>query len=423
MLQSPGLPRDLAIATYACDRCGFTGSVEKPFEGCPTCGEKSTLRLCYEPDEDRIRDAVARRRDRRALAALHPFHDEKRWISLGEGYTALVRLPRIGPSLGLPNLYFKNECCNPTSSFKDRYVWLTMNVARDMGYRGVVVSSTGNLGVSTAAYAASAGLDCIFVAGRSAPSGFLADAKRLGAVVVSASRARRFEIFELLADRAGWFPMGLFMPRRFQNPFGIHAYRSIAYEIVVELGSAPDLVVFPAARGNNLYGAYLGFQSLMRAGVISRMPRLVAAQPEVGNTIEISLARNLTGSVVLDSQIVSIAASAAETQASDYAIEAIRRTDGLGISVSEDQIKQSLSSLAAEGLIVDPAAALTVAALPAIVRASDRDAVCVAVLTGAGTRWNETGFAPDFVLDDDASADRGFAQEIWNHIDGGQERA
>lgn len=322
------VPHAVAGAIFACDRCGFTGPVESPFEGCPTCREKSTLRLCYEPKVEEIRDAITTQRNRRALAALSPFYDERHWTSLGEGYSGLVRSSRIGASLGLQNLYFKNECCNPTGSFKDRYVWLTVNIARDMGYRGVVVSSTGNLGVSTAAYAASAGLGCIFVAARSAPTGFLADAKRLGAVVVSASKERRFEIFELLADRDGWFPMGLFMPRRFQNPFGVHAYRSIAYEIVLDLGFAPDLVVFPAARGNNLYGAYLGFELLRLAGVISQIPRLVAAQPEAANTIEISLARNLSTSVLLENQIVSIAASAAESEASDYAIEAIRRTKG-----------------------------------------------------------------------------------------------
>lgn len=416
MSQITVMPHAVAGAVFACDRCGFNGPVTSPFKGCPTCGENSTLRLCYEPSAEEIRRAITTQRSRGALAALNPFYDERRWASLGEGYSGLVRSSRIGAKLGLQNLYFKNECCNPTGSFKDRYVWLTVNIARDMGYRGVVVSSTGNLGVSTAAYAASAGLDCIFVAGRGAPNGFLADAKRLGAVLVSASRERRFEIFELLSDCDGWFPMGLFMPRRFQNPFGVHAYRSIAYEIVLDLGFAPDVVVFPAARGNNLYGAYLGFESLKAAGIIAQIPRLVAAQPAAANTIEMSLAQCVSTSVCLENHIVSIAASAAESEASNYAIEAIRCTKGWGVSASEDQIRRATSSLASEGFIVDPAAALTVAALPNFIDRLDRDAVCVAVLTGAGTRWNDTEFTPDFSLADDALVESGFAEKIWKYI-------
>src|SRR5688572_22114495 len=122
----------LSSAEFYCDRCGYTGAVQQPFNGCPDCRETSTLRLLFSPNLQQLRELFVHSDSRKKLAALNPFHDEK-WISLGEGHTGLVRSTKIGPELGISNLYFKNECCNPTGSFKDRYVWLTTNIARMIG--------------------------------------------------------------------------------------------------------------------------------------------------------------------------------------------------------------------------------------------------------------------------------------------------
>jgi threonine synthase len=111
-----------------------------------------------QPNEGRVGRGVSRYLD------LLPVADPHGWISLGEGGTALVRSKMIGPRLGLPNLYFKLEQQNPTLSFKDRFVVVTINAARSFGYRRVAVSSTGNLGLSVAAYSAAAGMDCLFIA-------------------------------------------------------------------------------------------------------------------------------------------------------------------------------------------------------------------------------------------------------------------
>ena len=253
----------VSLAEFTCDRCGFGGTVENPFAGCPACRHLSTLRLNFEPDPVRLRMVMKSGGGRNALASLQPFHHSD-WLGLGEGATGLVRSQRVGPALGLDALFYKNESTNPNGSFKDRYVSMTTNVAKLRSFRGVVVSSTGNLGLSTAAYAAAAGFSCVLILGDDAPPSFIRDGRRFGAFVISAKRSIRFQIFSpWRAEKIGfrWAYLCLGQSR---DPFGIEGYRNIAYEILLDLGHAPDVVIFPAARGNNIFGTYLGFQKSVR---------------------------------------------------------------------------------------------------------------------------------------------------------------
>src|SRR5262245_35594628 len=111
-------------------------------------------------------------------------------LARGEGGTPLVRSWVVGPRLGLRNLYFKNETANPTWSFKDRYVAVTVNVAGSRGFDRAVVLSTGNLGVSAAAFCGAAGLECLFLAPRETAQPFLGRAALHGARVLVTTGAR-----------------------------------------------------------------------------------------------------------------------------------------------------------------------------------------------------------------------------------------
>ncbi len=151
-----------------CPRCGASFALQPLVTGCPACsnaGAISVPEIRHRPQTTPV--ALTLRRGApglRRYADLLPGGPHADRISLGEGGTPLVRSRIIGPRLGLSHLYFKNEAANPTWSFKDRYVAVTINLARAFGYRRAVVSSTGNLGVSAAAYCAAAGIDCLFLA-------------------------------------------------------------------------------------------------------------------------------------------------------------------------------------------------------------------------------------------------------------------
>ena len=324
----------------------------------------------------------------RRYADLLPGGHAAEWVSLGEGDTPLVVSRVIGPRLGLSRLYVKSETVNPTWSFKDRYVAVTVNVARTLGYRRAVVSSTGNLGVSAAAYCAAAGLTCLFLAPPDTAGPLLSQARLHGAQVVRTTSEGRQVVFEHLARHRGWFPIGLFLPRPVHNPFGIEGYRTIAYEVLEELGAAPVAMLFPCARGNGLYGAWKGFRDAQRWGWATAVPAMVACQPLGANSLEVSLRRGGADVIELPSA-ETLAASTSETVADRHALEAIRASQGTALSATDEELLRAMADLGREGLCVEPASALVVACLPrwlAIAR-PPADAPIVCVLTATGTRW------------------------------------
>lgn len=382
----------IAEVFLACGRCGERFEMAPLMFGCPACarcGVLSVLEVGYRwrmpplPLAARNRDAGLRR-----FADLLPGGDVEERLSLGEGGTPLVASRAIGPRLGLRHLFFKNETTNPTWSFKDRYVAVTVNVARSLGFRRAVVSSTGNLGVSAAAYCAAAGMSCLFLAPPETSSAILNEARLHGAHVVITTWEGRQLIFEHLSLNRGWFPIGLFLPRRAHNPFGVEGYKTIAYEILQDLGHSPTAVLFPCARGNGLYGTWKGFQEALRLGWSAELPAMVACQPVGANSLEVSLRRDLKEVIELP-PVESVAVSTNETVADIRALEAVRASGGEALSASDAETLQAMKDLGYEGLCVEPSSALPVACLPRLVacgRVATTDVV-ICILTGAGIKW------------------------------------
>ena len=375
----------------SCDRCGLRVDFGPWLFGCPRCAEDGIVNVLEVIDHQINHPRPPSRRRGTGLTRYKDLLSVGRgreWVSLGEGDTPLVASRVVGPRLGLSRLYFKNETVNPTWSFKDRYVAVTVNMARALGYRRAVVSSTGNLGVSAAAYCAVAGLSCLFLAPPDTAGPLLSQARLHGAEVVRTSSDGRQVVLEHLARHRGWFPIALFLPRPVHNPFGIEGYRTIGYELVNELGAAPAAMLFPCARGNGLYGAWKGFRDAQRWGWAKDVPAMVACQPAGANSLEVSLQRGTADAVELP-PAASIAASTCETVADRHALEAIRASGGAGLSATDEEIVQAMADLGREGLCVEPSSALVVACLPrwlALARPPG-DASIVCLLTATGTRW------------------------------------
>ena len=376
-----------------CQSCraefGFTLMVR----GCPECASRGNVGLLELERISPLSSDLFVRRTGHGLNRwldLLPVFDKDAFLSLGAGGTALIPSRVIGKRLGIPHLYFKLEQQNPTLSFKDRFVALAANAARTFGFRRIVVSSTGNLALSVAAYAAALEMGRMIIVPRGTPTNIIAEANFYGARVVVIDRELRFAALEAAARRDDWFPLGLFLPKPVQNAFGVEGYRSFAYEVVEEFGDAPGTMMFPCARGNGLYGAYKGFVDCLDAGSITRLPRLVATQPVRANSIEVSLSRGAVKAIQL-APFDSVAKSTSETVGSDDALRAIRSSGGTGLSADEEEISQAALALSDEGLNVEPSAALPVACLLKLSQwdGFDRDKPVVCVLTASGLRWSE----------------------------------
>lgn len=201
-------------------------------------------------------------------------------VSLSEGATPLLplALPRPAAATGEPQCWLKCEHLNPTLSFKDRAMALGVSMALDQQASGLVLASSGNAAASAAAYATAAGLPCRIFCGTSSAANnkiAVAEAFRAEVTLIDGDYSAAYAA-ALAAVKDGWVNV----TTTYLNPALAEAYRTIATEIVADLGDAPGLVVVPIGAGPLLHGLSQGFRDIFDAGDSSRLPRMVGVQAE-----------------------------------------------------------------------------------------------------------------------------------------------
>ncbi len=311
-------------------------------------------------------------------------------VSLGEGGSPLHRLRALGETLGLASLLAKDETRNPTWSFKDRLACVAVSTARRMGAPAVVSSSTGNAGASVAAYAAKAGLPCVVFTTRGAVGPLVTQMRVYGATVVAVeNKADRWTLMQHAVRDLGWFPTSPFFgPVVGSNPYGIEGYKTLAYEIVEQMGwRVPDCCVLPVCYGDALVGMWRGFEDMRAFGWTDRSPRMIAA--EIYGSLSAAMQRG--GDALPDMPMTheTVAKSTSATRSTYQALHVVRRSGGTAAIVGNDSILQWQQRLAEkEGLYVEPAAAGAIAAVAQLRDNGDispSDTV-VALLTASGLK-------------------------------------
>jgi threonine synthase len=255
--------------------------------------------------------------------------------------------------------------------------------------------STGSAGLACSAYAARAGLDCAVLVPEGTPEERLIPMQALGARVVamSGTLSAMDGFVARLKQRPGWFDC---TTQRDGNPYQIEAPKTIAYEIAGALGRAPGWVVVPVGGGATLYGIWQGFRDLKALGKIDRLPRLVSVQPKRFNTLEVALQQGLRsreelGSIAMNESVPTVARNlkAGVPSDGDVALEALRSSQGLALSITDDTTLKWQQQLGrAEGIFCEPSSAVAAAAISelvgtAILSAADE---VVAIITGSGLR-------------------------------------
>jgi threonine synthase len=304
--------------------------------------------------------------------------------------------------MGLPFLLAKNESQNPTWSFKDRLGAVAISWARARGRRGIAISSSGNAGATAAAYAARAGLPCIVFTTRSFPGPMLRFMRSFGAMVVATPTAPdRWTLNREVCDEWGFMPMSnLTNPPTGSHPVAIEGCKTIAYELVEDLdGTVPDVVVIPVCYGDSLTGIFRGFRDLEAAGVIDRIPRLVAA--EAYPSLTRALREGAPTAPAVDGS-GSLASSVASPQGTFQSLRAIRESGGTAVAVSNEEIFRARTELReGEGLLVEFSSALAFAAARKLAAAGElsADERVVVVITSSGLKdpesMNDHGELPE----------------------------
>jgi threonine synthase len=321
-------------------------------------------------------------------AAFLPVTEATPPLSLGEGATPLVRARNLGRELGIPALHLKVEGANPTGSFKDRGMVLAVAKALEAGARAIICASTGNTSASAAAYGAAVGLEVIVVlpAGRIA-AGKLVQAQMAGARVVAidgnfddALRIVR-EIAEGGAARG--HPVTLVNS---VNPHRIAGQKTAAFEVIDDLGGAPDYVAIPVGNAGNITAYWRGFCDYREADLVETRPIMLGFQAAGAAPI-------VLGHPVAAPETVATAIRIGDPASWRGADRARDESGGRIDSVTDEEILAAYRDLARlEGIFCEPASAASVAGLRKLLveGAIDPSGTVVCVLTGHGLKDPDT---------------------------------
>jgi threonine synthase len=383
------------VVGLRCLRCRSRFDEPRLFTGCPCCrAEGVAVNLTVEYDLTPLAGltcatfAPAGRglwRFRRLLPARSAAA-----VTLGEGATPLVHLERLGRRLGLPRLYAKDESQNPTWSYKDRLCSVAVTHAVETGARVITISSTGNHGASTAAYAARAGLPCVIFTLASVPETMKTLMQAYGAAVVECPTSEsRWDLMRQGVERFGWYPTsGFVAPPVGSNPWGVEGYKTIAYEVAEDLGwMAPDVVVVPSAYSDGLYGVWKGWTELQALGLVKHAPRMIAAEPF--GPLAYALERGLDAPEMVEAPAPSVAFSIASRYGTWQGLAAVRESGGAGVPLTDEGVLEAQRALAREeGLFVEPSAAASMTAVLQLAgrKALDPEQTIVVVLTSGGLK-------------------------------------
>ncbi len=321
---------------------------------------------------------------------LLPVEGPEAITTLGEGGTPL--LPVTGD--GDLQIFIKDEARNPTGSHKDRSLAVAINHGRAIGARASVVVSTGSAGISNAAMASRAGMASIAVMSSGVPRDRIFPMEALGCNIVEVEAEIDLivvRVTEICHD------LGLYVSTttRAANPYQSEGNKTVAYEIVEQLGHAPDRMLVPVGGGGSIAGIWRGFRDLERMGKISQLPQMIGVVPGDYNGLEVALNRGLETQDELlalpyedlpPSILVKIAHPFPPDGAD--ALSAVRDSGGFFVSVSDEEALQAGAELGrSEGLYAEPSSAACIAGLNRL-RQSGRldEGTVVAMLSGSGFR-------------------------------------
>lgn len=283
---------------------------------------------------------------------------------MGEGNTPLVCSLRIGPSLGLPRLFFKLESCNPSGSFKDRFIAGEMTRILRSGKRPCLATSSGNTGSSLAAYCARYSVTCVIVVNDSVPAGKLIQMEAHGAHVL---RVKDFAnqvsvstmVISLLTQIADSGAASLVISAYRYCPEGMANIESIAHELLHQTGSAIHHVFVPVGGGGLFSAVCRGF-----AGKAPSGPRVHAVQPQGCSTVVAAFQRGDSNIEPVQSTTrISGLAVPFDIDAS-LALGHLRQCAGSGFAVEDEEVFQAQAMiLRQEGIYTEPAGATALAGL------------------------------------------------------------
>jgi threonine synthase len=285
-------------------------------------------------------------------------------VTLGEGWTPLLRAARLGARLGAEALWVKDEGLNPTASFKARGIACAISMCVELGIRKVSMPSAGNAASALAAYAAAAGIEAHIFLPNDVPQANYLECRAFGAEVTLVDGLIG-DCARVAAERGagdGWFDLGTL-----REPYRIEGQKTMGYEVAEQMDwELPDAIVFPTGGGEGIIGMWKAFDEMEKLGWTGgRRPKMIAVQAEGCAPLARAFAAGEPRCRCFDNAHTLAAGLRVPQPMGDFLVlEAVRASDGTVIAVSDEEMLDAGAELAAsQGIFASPEGAASVAAL------------------------------------------------------------
>jgi threonine synthase len=334
-------------------------------------------------------------------APLLPVADPANIVSLGEGFTPIVRASRLGRRLGAQNLLIKDESLNPTGTFKARGMAAAVSMAKELGAKKLAAPSAGNAAGALAAYAAAAGLEAHIFMPRDVPQANYIECRMCGAYVTLVDGLIS-DCGRIVAERKqseGWFEVSTL-----KEPYRIEGKKTMGLELAEQLGwRLPDAIFYPTGGGVGMIGMWKAFGELEQLGWIdAKRPKMIAVQATGCAPIVKAFDEGRKASEFWQGATTAASGLRVPKALGDFLVlRAIRESAGTAIAVTDQELLEAGQLLAeTEGLFVAPEGSACLAALEKLLQNGflKPDEEIVIYNTGTGLKYLETWstrFRPD----------------------------
>jgi threonine synthase len=384
----PGLKEKIShVSHLQCSVCEKTFAADQinTYAYCEKC-EKNPLVAHYDFFSGYLKENINKsERSMWRYFEMLPVFDQKNIVSLGEGWTPLLSLKKLGAELGITSLLMKDESLNPTGSFKARGLSAAISKAKELGIQNCIIPTAGNAGGAMAAYCAKADIKATVVMPKHTPKAFQQECRLFGAelILVDGLISDCAKKVAELNSKGNYFDVSTM-----KEPYRLEGKKTMGYEIAEQLNWVlPDVILYPTGGGTGLIGMWKAFHEMIEMGWISnKLPRMIAVQTE-----------NCQPMVELF-QFNKVKSPCTPTIANGLAVptpfahrmiqQVLKESNGTALAVSDDEIIDSTKALARqEGLLIAPEGAALVVALRKMIHQGAIDGNSKTLLLNTGSAY------------------------------------
>jgi threonine synthase len=377
-----------------CSKCGKIFDADRVQTVCDACGKPLFARYDLDAVGGALskRDLVGRESSMWRYWELLPVRHRSNKVSLGEGWTPLTKVERLGETVGLPDLWVKDEGIISTGTFKARGLAMAVSKAKELGIERLALPSAGNAAGAITAYAARAGMECYVFMPVDAPKVNAVECQVTGAKVVLV-RGLITDCGKLVSggiDEIGWFPLSTL-----KEPYRVEGKKTMGMEVAEQMGwELPDVIVYPTGGGTGIIGMWKAFDEMERLGWIgSKRPRMVSVQAAGCAPIPKAFNEEREESTFWEGAETIAAGLRVPKALGDFLIlRAVRKSGGSALAVSDEEIMDAVGLMARkEGLFACPEGAATLAGLKKLLDSGQvkEDESVVLFNTGTGLKYTD----------------------------------